>query len=81
MDVVDQSEPKRGGKCPICRKPAESERRPFCSRRCADIDLARWFGGGYAIAGGTDDSDEDGDDAQARRAGATAGEDATDEDE
>ena len=36
-------------KCPICRKPVEAEYRPFCSRRCADVDLQRWFTGGYAI--------------------------------
>jgi endogenous inhibitor of DNA gyrase (YacG/DUF329 family) len=36
-------------KCPICSKPTEAEYRPFCSRRCADVDLQRWFTGGYAI--------------------------------
>lgn len=35
--------------CPICQKPAIPEYRPFCSRRCADIDLARWLNGSYAI--------------------------------
>jgi len=34
--------------------------RPFCSKRCADIDLGRWLKGGYAIAGGNSDADEDG---------------------
>lgn len=30
--------------CPICHKPADQLRlRPFCSKRCADIDLGRWF--------------------------------------
>ena len=38
-------------KCPICRKPAAPEHRPFCSRRCADIDLNRWLTGSYAIPG------------------------------
>jgi len=28
--------------------------RPFCSRRCADVDLGRWFGGAYAIPGPPD---------------------------
>jgi endogenous inhibitor of DNA gyrase (YacG/DUF329 family) len=23
--------------------------RPFCSRRCADVDLGRWLKGAYAI--------------------------------
>ena len=35
--------------CPICKKPAEPDYRPFCSKRCADVDLQRWFTGGYAI--------------------------------
>jgi uncharacterized protein len=35
--------------CPICGKPASLVERPFCSRRCADIDLHRWFSGTYAI--------------------------------
>ena len=36
--------------CPICRKKdATPEYKPFCSKRCADIDLGRWFNGGYAI--------------------------------
>ncbi|WP_207482538.1 DNA gyrase inhibitor YacG [Arenibaculum pallidiluteum] len=35
--------------CPICGRPAETHTRPFCSRRCADIDLARWLNGVYQI--------------------------------
>ena len=35
--------------CPICGKPAAFNDRPFCSKRCADIDLHRWLGGVYAI--------------------------------
>ena len=39
-------------KCPICeRRESVSEFRPFCSKRCADIDLSRWLKGGYAIPG------------------------------
>lgn len=37
--------------------------RPFCSKRCANIDLARWMNGGYVIEGGNQDADEDGDSA------------------
>ncbi|MDB5623288.1 MAG: hypothetical protein JWR39_1851, partial [Devosia sp.] len=29
--------------CPICGKPALQGFRPFCSARCADVDLNRWF--------------------------------------
>lgn len=39
----------RGRPCPICGKPAKSETRPFCSKRCADIDLGRWLGENYRI--------------------------------
>jgi endogenous inhibitor of DNA gyrase (YacG/DUF329 family) len=40
--------------CPICRRPlseGEAARpfRPFCSKRCADVDLSRWLNGRYAI--------------------------------
>jgi hypothetical protein len=36
--------------CPICKKkPVDPVFRPFCSKRCADIDLQRWFTGAYAI--------------------------------
>ena len=35
----------RTAPCPICRKPAVDKFRPFCSKRCADVDLNRWFGG------------------------------------
>jgi len=36
-------------KCPICAKPATERFRPFCSKRCADVDLHRWLSGRYAI--------------------------------
>ena len=35
--------------CPICGKPAEARHRPFCSARCALIDLGRWLGGDYRV--------------------------------
>jgi len=35
--------------CPICEKPTEQKFRPFCSLRCADIDLGKWAMGSYAI--------------------------------
>jgi uncharacterized protein len=35
--------------CPICRKAADARLKPFCSKRCADVDLNRWFSGRYAI--------------------------------
>ncbi len=50
--------------CAICGKPQEERFRPFCSRRCADIDLSRWLKGSYAIPavenddGAADESEE-----------------------
>ena len=35
--------------CPTCGADATSEARPFCSKRCADVDLGRWFQGAFAI--------------------------------
>jgi endogenous inhibitor of DNA gyrase (YacG/DUF329 family) len=46
--------------CPTCGKPVVDEFKPFCSRRCADVDLNRWLSGVYAIPVKEDD-DEDGD--------------------
>jgi endogenous inhibitor of DNA gyrase (YacG/DUF329 family) len=36
-------------KCPLCGKPAMERFKPFCSKRCADLDLNQWFKGSYAI--------------------------------
>lgn len=35
--------------CPICDRKTNPEFRPFCSKRCADIDLSKWLSGTYAI--------------------------------
>jgi uncharacterized protein len=47
-------------RCPICGKPAEPQHRPFCSARCAQIDLGRWLKGNYRIPTeeGPDESEE-----------------------
>lgn len=45
--------------CPNCGKAAVEEFRPFCSKRCADVDLHRWLSGAYAIPV-KEDEDEDG---------------------
>lgn len=62
-DASEGLEPSRA-RCPICTAPTEAKFRPFCSQRCADVDLSRWLRGGYAIAGRAD-VDEDGDDTVA----------------
>jgi endogenous inhibitor of DNA gyrase (YacG/DUF329 family) len=37
--------------CPNCGKPRSERYDPFCSKRCADVDLHRWLKGGYVIPG------------------------------
>ena len=39
----------KDGKCPICNKGRAQRYRPFCSKRCADLDLGRWFNEDYHI--------------------------------
>ena len=47
-------------KCPICGKPAEPAFKPFCSKRCKEVDLHRWFSGKYAVpAVETEESSDD----------------------
>jgi endogenous inhibitor of DNA gyrase (YacG/DUF329 family) len=40
---------KSGPSCPLCGRPRVQAYRPFCSARCRDVDLARWFGETYAV--------------------------------
>ncbi|MBN8893200.1 MAG: DNA gyrase inhibitor YacG [Rhodospirillales bacterium 70-18] len=48
----------RPSPCPVCRKPSTARTRPFCSVRCADIDLGRWFTESYAIPGPPPERDD-----------------------
>jgi endogenous inhibitor of DNA gyrase (YacG/DUF329 family) len=50
------------GRCPICGKPALRQYRPFCSPRCAQLDLGRWLKGDYRIP--TEEAPEDSDGGQ-----------------
>ena len=52
--------PVLGKKCPNCRKYATLEFRPFCTKRCADMDLSRWLNEGYSIPGDEVESHEEG---------------------
>jgi len=52
------------GQCPICGKPSAARHRPFCSGRCADIDLGRWLKGNYRVE--TDEPTEDSTEAPER---------------
>lgn len=45
--------------CPICGKPSVQQFHPFCSARCADVDLNRWLTGSYVIPGGRSDDEAD----------------------
>ena len=49
----------RATSCPICGKAAAEEFRPFCTRRCRDVDLNRWLSGVYAVPL-REEEDEDG---------------------
>jgi endogenous inhibitor of DNA gyrase (YacG/DUF329 family) len=51
--------PTRLSPCPICGKLSLQPFRPFCSKRCADVDLNRWLSGVYAVPVAADE-DEDG---------------------
>lgn len=42
--------------CPICQKYTDARYTPFCSKRCADIDLGRWLKGNYVIPGSEDNT-------------------------
>jgi uncharacterized protein len=58
MNAESPAQPKLRP-CPICKKPSVAEHKPFCSPRCADVDLNRWLSGSYAIPGKTVDDDEE----------------------
>jgi endogenous inhibitor of DNA gyrase (YacG/DUF329 family) len=67
MAKTDQSDPitplpGAQRRCPICGKPAVAGHQPFCSTRCADIDLGRWLKGNYAVE--TDEGPEDASDRE-----------------
>ena len=44
--------------CPICGKSSARATYPFCSKRCADIDLNRWLSGAYVIPARDSEDDE-----------------------
>lgn len=54
--VPPASPPRRS--CPICRRPDDARFRPFCSKRCADLDLGRWLTEEYRIPVETDADDD-----------------------
>lgn len=48
----DPAEAKGAGQCVVCGRPRDPAYAPFCSKRCADVDLHRWLKGTYVIPGG-----------------------------
>jgi hypothetical protein len=73
--MMDKSKGGSGGKaaaplCVICKARAQSEKyRPFCSKRCADVDLHRWLGGVYAIPGKPEEEEDEGSPSRERGGG------------
>ena len=60
--MAPESSRPRPARCPICGRAAQAASRPFCSPRCAQVDLGRWLTGGYAIPAGPEagpNNDED----------------------
>ena len=57
--MTDQAPSRAVARCPICRRPVAEPFRPFCSKRCRDVDLNRWLSGAYVVAG-KEGEDEDG---------------------
>lgn len=52
-------------RCPICKNPLPEDEgavryRPFCSKRCAEIDLGKWLTGSYAIPATEGESEDEG---------------------
>ena len=61
-DDRKRSPEKTERRCPICAKPRSKRYDPFCSKRCADVDLHRWLKGSYVIPGASERREpEDGD--------------------
>jgi len=60
---MSDTQPGAARKCPICGKPGDEAYRPFCSKRCSDIDLNRWLSGVYAVPV-KEEEDEDGERVQ-----------------
>ena len=51
-------------KCVRCCAPVVARFRPFCSQRCAEIDLGNWVSGAYSVAANEEPSVPDDDEAE-----------------
>jgi uncharacterized protein len=63
--MSEQQPESASRKCVICGKPQSLDFQPFCSKRCADIDLGRWLKEGYSIRGGEPPPEDGGGDNSA----------------
>ena len=52
--------------CPICGKLATEKFKPFCCKRCADVDLNRWFSGVYTVPVVEDESEPQRDEPESK---------------
>ena len=47
MEVIKKSNliklKKKKSKCPTCKKISKEPHSPFCSKKCAEIDLMKWL--------------------------------------
>lgn len=64
MNAANENKPIPVSQCPICGKPPVAAYTPFCSKRCADVDLNRWLSGNYAIPAVDDPEDRGEDDRE-----------------
>ena len=56
--MSERADISRTMSCPICGKPAVEKFRPFCTKRCADVDLNRWLSGAYVVAGKEEEEED-----------------------
>ena len=49
MVVIDLAKKRKSWKCPGCGEIGQEKYKPFCSQRCADLDLAKWLNGSYSV--------------------------------
>lgn len=56
--MSDQKTTPNPKKCPQCGQPRQQQYRPFCSPRCRDLDLGKWFKGSYSIPVKDDEYDD-----------------------
>jgi endogenous inhibitor of DNA gyrase (YacG/DUF329 family) len=57
--MTEPADHPRAKPCPICGRPAVTRFRPFCSKRCADVDLNRWLAGVYRVPAAESEDEEE----------------------